>query len=232
MSYLRAYIPACEGYGWEGGPEFSTRIVRMASGRERRNAEWSQPQHFYAIPFANLTQTQYAPIKQMHLNRRGRWGCFLFRDRLDDYASNESFAVAESGQTEFQLSKWSVIDGVAYHNEINAIYLPGDDWTAEEVLDMAFWGAEEARRMAADACRGQATSFRRGVKHDCVAGRSLDTPSPRAVRSRLPRHPSRPCSFSSPSSTTPNSSTTFWRDSSNSASRVRPCWRPRGWAAC
>ena len=132
MSYLRAYIPACEGYGWEGGPEFSTRIVRMASGRERRNAEWSQPQHFYAIPFANLTQTQYAPIKQMHLNRRGRWGCFLFRDRLDDYASNETFAVAEAGQTEFQLSKWSVIDGVAYHNEINAIYLPGDDGSAEE----------------------------------------------------------------------------------------------------
>ena len=131
MSYLRAYIRACEGYGWEGGPEFSTRIVRMANGRERRNAEWSQPQHFYAVPFANLVQSQYAPIKQMHLNRRGRWGCFLFRDRLDDYADNETFAVAEAGQTEFQLAKWSVIDGVSYHNEINAIYLPNDDGSAQ-----------------------------------------------------------------------------------------------------
>lgn len=131
MSYLRAYIPACEGYGWEGGPEFNTRIVRMSNGRERRNAEWSQPQHFYAVPFSNLTQTQYAPIKQMHLNRRGRWGCFLFRDRLDDYADNEVFAVAAAGQTEFQLAKWSVIEGVVYHNEINAIYLPADDGSAE-----------------------------------------------------------------------------------------------------
>ena len=131
MSYLRAYIRACEGYGWEGGPEFSTRIVRMANGRERRNAEWSQPQHFYAVPFANLVQSQYAPIKQMHLNRRGRWGCFLFRDRLDDYADDEAFAVAEAGQTEFQLAKWSVIDGVSYHNEINAIYLPNDDGSAQ-----------------------------------------------------------------------------------------------------
>lgn len=131
MIYLRSYIPACEGYGWEGGPEFSTRIVRMANGRERRNAEWSQPQHFYAVPFANLVQSQYAPIKQMHLNRRGRWGCFLFRDRLDDCADNETFAVAEAGQTEFQLAKWSVIDGVSYHNEINAIYLPNDDGSAQ-----------------------------------------------------------------------------------------------------
>lgn len=130
MSYVKAYIPTCETFGWEGGNGFNTRIVAMMNGRERRNAEWDQPQHFYSVPFRNITQPQYAPIKQMHLNRRGRWGCFLFRDRLDWQANNEVFAVAEAGQEIFQLAKWSTIDGVSYRREVHAIYAPNENGTA------------------------------------------------------------------------------------------------------
>ena len=128
--YLRAYIPACEGYGWEGGPEHRTSIVQLRSGRERRNAAWAQPQHFYSLPFVNITQPQYAPIKQMHMNRRGRWGVFLYRDRLDDTATDELFAVAEAGQDTFQLGKWSIIEGVSYYRHVTALYLPGEDGSA------------------------------------------------------------------------------------------------------
>lgn len=135
MQYIRAYIPACEGYGWEGGPGFDTRIVAMANGSERANANRDQPQHFYALPFSNLTQSQYAPIKQMHLNRKGRWGRFLFRDRLDDYADDELFAVADGVQDVYQLAKWSVIEGVGFHNNIHAIYAPQDDGSAVVSLD-------------------------------------------------------------------------------------------------
>lgn len=130
MSYIRKYIPTCEGYGWTGGPVFNTRIVRMMTGRERRNAEQDQPQHVFSVPFNNIGQTQYIPIKQMHLNRRGQWGCFLFRDRLDDIAENEFFAVAEGGDTVFQLSKWSIQDGIGYQSKIQAIYSPDADGEA------------------------------------------------------------------------------------------------------
>jgi uncharacterized protein (TIGR02217 family) len=130
MSYIRKYISTCEGYGWTGGPVFNTRIVRMANGRERRNADQDQPQHVFSVPFNNIGQTQYAPIKQMHLNRRGQWGCFLFRDRLDDVADDEFFAVAETGQTVFQLAKWSIQDGVGYRNTVHAIYAPEPDGEA------------------------------------------------------------------------------------------------------
>lgn len=130
--YLRAYIPACEGYGWDGGPEHRTNIVQLRSGRERRNAEWVQPQHFFSLPFTNITQPQYAPIKMMHMNRRGRWGVFLYRDWSDYTASNELFAVAEPGQDEFQLGKWSVIDGVSYYRHVTALYSPNDDGSSSD----------------------------------------------------------------------------------------------------
>lgn len=134
MIYIRKYIATCEGYGWTGGPVFNTRIVRMANGRERRNADQDQPQHVFSVPFNNIGQTQYAPIKQMHLNRRGQWGCFLFRDRLDDVADDEFFAVAVGGDTAFQLSKWSIQDGVGYQSKVHAIYSPDEDG---EALDSA-----------------------------------------------------------------------------------------------
>lgn len=127
-AYVREYIPTCETFGWTGGPVFSTRIITKANGRERRNADWSQPQHEYSLPFQGLTQSQYAPIKQMHLNRRGAWGVFLYRDRLDDRLDQTIFAIAAAGQSEFQLSKPSVIDGVEYQRNIVAAYQrdPGD----------------------------------------------------------------------------------------------------------
>ena len=130
--YVRAFIRACEGYGWQGGPRFSTRIVTKANGRERRNADWDQPQHQFGFPLNNIGQTQYVPVKEMHLNRRGAWGCFLFRDRLDYIADDEILATAEAGQTEFQLGKWSVIDGVAYFRKVFALFAPNADGTAQE----------------------------------------------------------------------------------------------------
>jgi uncharacterized protein (TIGR02217 family) len=133
--YLRAYIPTCEAFGWSGGDGFNTRIVSLRdSGREARNAKWMQPQHFFSLPFQNISQPQYAPIKQMHLNRRGRWGVFLYHDRSDPSAVDEIFAVATAGQTEFQLSKWSVIEGVSYRREVYALYRPNSDGSAEEVI--------------------------------------------------------------------------------------------------
>lgn len=152
--YLRAYIPACEGYGWEGGPEHRTNIVQLRSGRERRNAMWMQPQHFYSLPFTNIRQSEYAPIKQMHMNRRGRWGVFLYRDRLDDSADDELFAVAEAGQTEFQLGKWSIIDGVTYYRHVTALYMEGDDGEALEAAPTVTVDGSPATGMTVDYDRG------------------------------------------------------------------------------
>lgn len=121
MAYLDAYLQPCPGFGWNGGPEFSTRIVEMASGRERRNADWSQARHRYTAPYLNISKEAYRLIKQMHMVCRGQLHCFRFRDELDYQADNEVFAVADGVRTEFPLRKVSTIDGISYERHVYAI---------------------------------------------------------------------------------------------------------------
>lgn len=123
-SYAREYIPTVEAYGWTGAPTFDTRIITKANGRERRNANWSQPQFEFSLPFQGLTQEQYAPIANMFFNRMGAWGVFLYRNRLDFHMQQEVFAVAQAGQTEFQLVKRAVVDGIDFQRKVQALYEP------------------------------------------------------------------------------------------------------------
>ena len=122
--YLRKYIPACETFGWVGGPEFMTRIVEMRNGRERRNAEWANARHRFQLPYGNLSSADYAKIKSHHLVCRGRLHNFLYQDRLDHSAQAAVFGIAEAGQTAFQLGKTSELDGVSYFREVNCLYRP------------------------------------------------------------------------------------------------------------
>jgi uncharacterized protein (TIGR02217 family) len=127
MSHRRAYIRACETFGWVGGPNFSTRIVAMANGRERRNADWEQPQHQFILPYGNIDETAYKAMLQMFLNVRGRNEGFLYRNRLNHTAQDELLAVAEPGQTEFQLATTNIVDGIPYQMQVFALYVPNED---------------------------------------------------------------------------------------------------------
>lgn len=122
MAYLDAYLQPCPGYGWSGGPEFKTRIVEMANGVERRNADWAQPRHRYTSPFLNISKDAYRQIKQMHLVCRGQLHAFRFRDELDYEAEEEFFGLGDGSQDTFQLSKFSQIDGVIYQRSVFAIF--------------------------------------------------------------------------------------------------------------
>ena len=124
--YVREYIKACEAYGWNGGPEFSTTVIEMENKGEKRNAKWRYPRHFYSVPFMNIPITSYKYVKQMHLNRRGRWGAFLYNDRSDNYADNERFGTGDGTTDTFQLSKLSTVDGVDYSSAVYALYVPDE----------------------------------------------------------------------------------------------------------
>jgi len=137
MAYLDAYLQPCPGYGWSGGPEFKTRIVEMANGRERRNAEWDQPRHRFSAPFLNISREAYTQIKQMHLVCRGQLHAFRFRDELDHVADNEFFGVGDGAEDTWQLSKISTIDGISYGRNVHAL-LAGITVTINDVLTEAF----------------------------------------------------------------------------------------------
>lgn len=130
--YIREFIRACEGFGWEGGPAFKTAIAQMANGREKRNAEWSQSRFFATLPYQNIREGSYQNILDMFEDRMGRWGCFLYRNPVQDVADDEEFATAEAGQTFFQLGVLQGRPGRERLRAIYALYVEGSDGIADE----------------------------------------------------------------------------------------------------
>lgn len=125
MAYIRGYLETCEGFGWEGGPEFSTRTVTMANGFERRNGDWAEARRKFSLPFLNLSRDRYVPILDMFYAARGQLHCFLYRDPLDYQADNEFIGLGDGVTDEFQLSKLTVVDGFTYQRNVYAI--PDDE---------------------------------------------------------------------------------------------------------
>lgn len=119
--YLNAYLTPCPGYGWEGGPEFSTRIVQLANGRERRNANWSQARRKYSAPFLNIHKEAYREILRMFLVCEGMAHAFRFRDELDNTATDEQFGIGDGTTTEFQLGVVWTADMVPYFRNVYAL---------------------------------------------------------------------------------------------------------------
>lgn len=119
--YLNAYLPACHSYGFEGGPTYSTQVVTLMNGSERRNATWDQPRHQYTTNFNNISKSSAQSLKQMFMVCRGQATAFRFQDPLDNEALNEDFAVGNGSTNSFQLAKVSIIDGVQYFRYIYAV---------------------------------------------------------------------------------------------------------------
>jgi uncharacterized protein (TIGR02217 family) len=128
--HLRAYIDACQAYGWSGSQDFNTRVTTLANGRERRNANASQGRHRYTVPFQNISREEYRSIRQMHEVCLGMLHAFLYFDPLANEADAQLFAVGDGATTQFQLSTLSVIDGVSYQRQVTALYRPGDNGEA------------------------------------------------------------------------------------------------------
>lgn len=125
MAYIRGYLETCEGFGWEGAPEFSTRMVTMANGFERRNGDWAQPRRRYSLPFLNLSDDRYQPILEMFYVAHGMLHCFLYRDPLDHTADNQLIGFGDGANPTFQLSKLYTVGGFSYQRNVYAI--PDDE---------------------------------------------------------------------------------------------------------
>lgn len=119
--YINAYLEPCAGYGWSGGPTFSTQIVTLMSGREKRNALWSQPRHRFTAPFLNISREAFRALKDMFLVCRGSAFAFRFRDENDYEADQAQFGIGDGTKTRFQLGKTVVIAGQDFFREVYAL---------------------------------------------------------------------------------------------------------------
>lgn len=95
----------CPAYTFSGGPEWSTRVVVLANGREKRNQGWSRPKHRFTAPFQNISQEAFIVLKSAHFATRGMAYGFRFKDWTDFRAENAPLGLAPAGVTPVQLSK-------------------------------------------------------------------------------------------------------------------------------
>lgn len=130
MAYLKAYIKPAYSYGWQGAPTFNTRVTDVVGGDERRLGRWSQPRHRFGVQFKHLNDEKYQQILAQFMVARGKLHGFLHLNGLNYQATDELFAVADGATSEFQLSKLSVVAGVSYSHNINALYAPAPDGSA------------------------------------------------------------------------------------------------------
>lgn len=116
--YLNFVLENCINYGYNGGPSFNTQIVSLLNGKEKRNANWSQPRHQFTLNFNNISKTDYLQLKQLHLNCMGQLKSFKFKDWLDFESKNEDFAIGDGTKKKFQFGKVSIIDNIQYFRQI------------------------------------------------------------------------------------------------------------------
>lgn len=91
-------FPVDVARGARGGPGRRTDIVTLASGREHRNARWSQSRRTYDAGYGVKTLDTLHAILVFFEERRGRLYGFRWKDRLDFTSGLPSAAVTPLDQ--------------------------------------------------------------------------------------------------------------------------------------
>ena len=116
---IDAELDLCPGYGWQGGPEFYTRILTLRNGHERRNANWLGMKHRFVLPFQNITDNDYlAYLKSVFVACAGRAESFRAKDWSDFTATAQSLGNAPAGSAAVQLVKTYAFGSTTYSREI------------------------------------------------------------------------------------------------------------------
>lgn len=95
----------CPGFGWQGGPEFSTLVKEMQSGHERRRQRWEYAKHRFLLPFAAIEDGAYLThIKSVFLACRGMAYAFWAKDFTDFRVEQMPFGVGDGVETDYPLT--------------------------------------------------------------------------------------------------------------------------------
>ncbi len=106
--------------GFVGGPEWSTSVIALASGREVRNKAWVYPRQKYTGNLAAFTESQRKELLALFYTCAGQWGAFRFSDRVDWKASSEQLLVVPGTKTPVQLVKNYTFGATVFSRPIRA----------------------------------------------------------------------------------------------------------------
>jgi len=107
-------FPISLAFGASGGPEFTTQITQLSSGKEYRNAPHSLPRRKYDAIAGIKSKEQLYEITKFFISRKGQLCSFRFFDPFDHCSCSiertpseldQTLAQGDGMTTEFQLIK-------------------------------------------------------------------------------------------------------------------------------
>jgi uncharacterized protein (TIGR02217 family) len=98
-------FPTDISYGSEGGPEFSTEVVELSGGTERRNINWTYPRERWNVAYGVKTKAQLQELIAFFYARRGKAFAFRFKNHDDYSAGWTTLTESEDVPGTFQLVK-------------------------------------------------------------------------------------------------------------------------------
>jgi len=105
MTFIDTKLSRKVSVGFSGGPMWNTRIVDMANGQDRRNAEWSLPHHKFTADYTLLDPVAQNEILIAFWAARGQKDSFRFKDWNDFKAIDQAMANGDGTATPRQLTK-------------------------------------------------------------------------------------------------------------------------------
>lgn len=105
--YESPRFPDRVSFGAEGGPAYSTDVVRNSGGYEYRNQVWLYPLHAWVVGYDARLDANFATVRKFYRAMKGRANSFRFKDwtdfRCPDQSGSGRFAAIDS--THFQMFK-------------------------------------------------------------------------------------------------------------------------------
>ncbi|MBV8548714.1 MAG: DUF2460 domain-containing protein [Alphaproteobacteria bacterium] len=129
MSFDEVVLPLRVGYGTSGGPSFSTEIVTIDNGYERRNQNWTQARRVFDASTGVRSSVDAAALLAFFHARAGRARGFRLHDWSDGTSAADGVSVPTAGDqtigagdgatTQFQLVKIYGSGGVVHTRTIS-----------------------------------------------------------------------------------------------------------------
>lgn len=106
--------------GAEGGPEFQTDIVIVASGAEQRNQNWSEERLRWEVSHAARLEADWRQLQAFFRVVRGRASSFRFKDHTDYVCENGDgvFIDTDGSPTQKQMYKRYTFEGQTFYRKI------------------------------------------------------------------------------------------------------------------
>src|SRR5690349_1840815 len=118
MSYHDDLFPTEISYGAQGGPQFNTTVLELASGYEKRNINWSKVRAQYNVAYGVRTPDHMKTIQNFFMARWGRAYSFPYKDWRDFKIENQSIGTGDGTTKIFQIHKRYSSGGFFYDREI------------------------------------------------------------------------------------------------------------------